>query len=220
MQNRTFLLLLSFVFCLSASAQKDVKLFNGKNLKGWYAFTENGKTDKPETVFRVDKGMIRLFGLTAGYLMSTKSFDSFELTAEFRWNTDTSFVRKSPKMNSGLMYLVPPSAKDTLWPQGIQFQIKEKATGDFILLQNVTVEQNGEQSIPGRSVVLAKTEDTEKEAGEWNLITIRVENGQVSQYLNGKLVNLGTNPSVTCGRILLQYEGYPIDFRNLRIHKL
>lgn len=220
MQNRTFLLLISLVLCFSASAQKYAKLFNGENLKGWYAFTENGKTDKPETVFKVNKGMIRLYGPTAGYLMSAKSFDSFELTAEFRWNTDTSFVRKSSRMNSGLMYLVPETAKDTLWPQGIQFQIKEKATGDFVLLQNVTITQNGTPSTPGRSVVLTKNDDNEKAAGEWNLITVRVENGKVSQFLNGQLVNEGTSPSVTSGRILLQYEGYPIDFRNLRIHKL
>lgn len=220
MQKPICLLLILLLFGLTAGAQKSTSLFNGKNLKGWYAFTESGKANKPETVFKAEGGLIRLYGPTAGYLMSTKSFGSFELTAEFRWNTDTTFVRKSPKMNSGLMYLVPVTAKDTLWPQGIQFQIKEKSTGDFVLLQQVTIEQNGKPSAPGRSVVLTKTEDAEKPAGEWNQLTVRVENGVVSQYLNGRLVNRGSNPSVTGGRILLQYEGFPIDFRNLHIHQL
>ena len=35
--------------------------------------------------------------------------------------------------------------------------------------------------------------------------------------LNGKLVNEGSKPSVPEGRILLMYEGYPIDFRKVEI---
>ena len=65
------------------------------------------------------------------------------------------------------------TAKDTLWPQGIQFQIKEGATGDFILLQNVTLEQNGARNEPGRSVVISKSENAENAAGEWNQIEIK-----------------------------------------------
>jgi hypothetical protein len=209
------------LLCGTLSAQKSTPLFNNENLAGWYAFSqEDGKQTDAEELFRVSNQMIRLYGTKAGYLMSKKSFGEFVLTAEFRWNTDETFGRKSQKKNSGLMYLVPKSAKDTLWPRGIQFQIKEGATGDFILLQNVTLEQNGARNKPGQSVVISKSENTEKAAGEWNHIEIRVEKGHISQYLNGRLVNEGDHPSVTKGRILLQYEGYPIDFRNIEIRKL
>jgi len=203
------------------SAQKMIPLFNGENLKGWYAFSaEDGKLKQAEDLFPVSENMIRLFGSKAGYLMSKESFSDFALDAEFRWNTDEKAERKSQKKNSGLMYLVPKSAKDTLWPQGIQFQIKEGSTGDFILLQNVTLEQNGARNEPGRSVVVSKSENAENAAGEWNKIEIRVKKGSIKQYLNGRLVNEGRYPSVTKGRILLQYEGYPIDFRNIEIQKL
>ncbi|PTN09736.1 DUF1080 domain-containing protein [Mangrovibacterium marinum] len=210
------------MLCLGTlSAQKSKALFNQENLSGWYAFSkEDGKLEHAEDLFRVSDQMIHLYGPKAGYLMSQKSFREFVLKAEFRWNTDTTFSRKSSKKNSGLMYLVPKSAKDTLWPQGIQFQIKEGATGDFILLQHVTLEQNGTRNQPGPSVVVKRTDDAEKEAGQWNQIEIRVENGEIKQLLNGKLVNEGRYPSVTKGRILLQYEGYPIDFRNIEIQKL
>jgi len=202
-------------------AQKSISLFNGDNLKGWYAFsTEDGKLKNAEDLFVVSDNTIHLLGKKAGYLMSKKSFNDFDLKAEFRWNTDENAARRSDKKNSGLMYLVPKSAKDTLWPQGIQFQIKEGATGDFILLQNVTLEKNGTRNEPGRSVVISKNENAEKTAGEWNTIEIRVEKGIVKQYLNGKLVNEGRYPSVTKGRILLQFEGYPIDFRSIEITKL
>lgn len=215
------LLIALILICGTLSAQKSKKLFNGENLSGWYAFSkEDGKLTNGEDLFHVSDHMVRLYGPKAGYLMSKKSFSDFVLKAEFRWNTNEKFERKSQRKNSGLMYLVPKTAKDTLWPQGIQFQIKEGATGDFILLQNVTLEQDGARNEPGRSVVLKNTENAENAAGEWNKIEIRVENGHISQYLNGKLVNEGRYPSVTKGRILLQYEGYPIDFRNIEIQKL
>ena len=41
----------------------------------------------------------------------------------------------------------------------------------------------------------------------------------MTQRLNGKLVNKGTESSVNQGRILLQYEGFPIDFRKITIKK-
>ncbi len=214
-----FTLLLLFSGALSA--QKNIKLFNGENLNGWYAFSkEDGILKDADQLFHVSDQVIRLYGPKAGYLMSKKSFVEFVLKAEFRWNNDEKFERKNQKRNSGLMYLVPQSAKDTLWPQGIQFQIKEGATGDFILLQNVTLEQNGARNEPGRSVVISKSENAENAAGEWNQIEIRVEKGEIKQFLNDKLVNEGRYPSVTKGRILLQYEGYPIDFRNIEIQKL
>ncbi|WP_372773340.1 DUF1080 domain-containing protein [Mangrovibacterium sp.] len=216
-------LLLTFLLLTSVNvfAQKATKLFNGKNLNGWYAFNaEHGKPTKADQLFQAQDGMIRLFGPTVGYLMSKKSYTEFEITAEFRWNIAEGFEHKSTKKNSGLMYLVPETAKDTIWPQGIQFQIKEGATGDFILLKNVTIEKNGERNDPGASVVLPKDIAAENKPGEWNQITIRVEDGKISQYLNGRLVNEGQQASVKKGRILLQYEGFPIDFKNIHILKL
>ena len=202
-------------------AQSVFELFNGKNLNGWYAYEPaSGKHSNAPEVFKVDQQMIRLYGAKAGYLMSEQSFHDFQLTVEYRWNTDSIFIRKTDKKNSGVMYLVPSNTPDTLWPKGIQFQIKEGSTGDFVLLQEVTLQINGKITVPGKSVVAARFEDAEKPFGEWNTIVITSVNGKVKQELNGKLVNEGIEPSVSEGRILLQYEGYPIDFRKVVIEKL
>ncbi len=211
-----------FLICpFLTKAQSTGKLFNGKNLNGWYAYEPgSGKHANASEVFKVDQQMIRLYGVKAGYLMSEQSFQNFQLTLEFRWNTDSTFTRKSNSKNSGVMYLVPSTTSDTLWPKGIQFQIKEGATGDFVLLQDVTLQINGKTTVPGRSVVAARFEDAAKPVGEWNTIIITSVNGRVKQELNGKLVNEGTEASVSEGRILLQYEGYPIDFRKVVIKKL
>lgn len=212
------LIFLSFQF---GNAQKTKSLFNSKNLDGWYAFEENtGKHNNASEVFNVENNMIRMYGANAGYLMSKKSYKNFELTIEFRWNTDSSFTRKNNKKNSGVMYLVPKKTTDTLWPKGIQFQIKEGATGDFIFLHNVTLNVKGTKTEPGRSVVSKRFEDATNPIGEWNTITITCKNGTIEQKLNGILVNEGTESSVLKGRILLQYEGFPIDFKTVEIRRL
>jgi hypothetical protein len=218
----TFVLVIVFLqFSSIINAKKPLKLFNQKNLSGWYAFNaETGKHTNAAGLFTVDKQMIRMFGSTAGYLMTKKSFRNFKLEVEYRWNTDSTFVRKNDKKNSGVMYLVPEEYADMLWPKGIQFQIKEGSTGDFILLHEVILTVKGEANAPGASVVIKRFTDAEKPIGEWNSIVITVENGNIRQELNGVIVNEATNPSVLEGRISLQYEGYPIDFRKVEISKL
>jgi 3-keto-disaccharide hydrolase len=202
-------------------AQTAVQLFNHQDLNGWYAYNkESGKHANATDLFVVENQMIRLYGDIAGYLMSEESFHNFQLTAEFRWNTDTTFVRRNQTKNSGVMYLVPVEAPDMLWPKGIQFQIKEGATGDFILLQDVTLRIKGEKTEPGKSVAATRFEDAANPIGKWNTLVVTCLNGNIKQELNGKLVNEGDDPSVSEGRILLQYEGFPIDFRVVEIVKL
>lgn len=206
---------------LCLNAQMTIQLFNQKNFEGWYAFEpETGKHPNASELFTIENNLIRLYGNKAGYLMSEQSFREFQLTVEYRWNTDTTFIRKSNSKNSGVMYLVPLDAPDVLWPKGIQFQIKEGSTGDFILLQETTIIKNGIKTDPGRSVTVKCSVDVSNPIGEWNSLVVTFQNGKIVQELNGKLVNEGYDPSVQEGRILLQYEGFPIDFRKVEIKEL
>jgi Domain of Unknown Function (DUF1080) len=216
-----FLLFLVILPLTKAQSQSKIKLFNKKDFTGWYAYEPTlGKQADASKMFHVEKKMIRLYGGKIGYLMSEKSFGNFQLTVEFRWNTDSTFSRKSNKKNSGIMYLVPTETPDILWPKGIQFQIKEAVTGDFVFLQDVTLNINGNRTEAGKSVTSARFTDAEKPFGEWNTAVITSLNGKIKQELNGKLVNEGIEPMISEGRILLQYEGYPIDFRKIIIKKL
>lgn len=186
----------------------------------WYAYTKDHKYDNAAELYQLTDSMIRLHGDKVGYLMSKKSYADFELTLEYRWNMDAAVQRGTGKKNSGVMYNVPDTAKDVLWPAGIQFQVKEGATGDFILLENVTLAVRGETKAPGKSVAVARISEQEKPLGQWNTILIRNKQGNCTQYLNGVLVNEGTNASSKAGRILLQYEGSPIDFRRVEMKSL
>lgn len=214
-----FLSLCAFLFLNSCS--KQTALFNGTNLNGWYAFTEKEKkNDNAQAVYTVSDSIIRLNGEIVGYLMSQKSYSNFELTAEFRWNTEKQYFRNNNVKNSGIMYNIPTDAPDILWPRGIQFQIKQGFTGDFVLLDSVTINVKGVTKPAGKSVVVTRFKDNEKPLGEWNTLRIVSKNGTCSQYLNGELVIEGTNASSKKGRILLQYEGSPIDFRRIILKNL
>lgn len=209
----------SIIFILiSAGTNKSIELFNGIDLRNWYAYTPaTGRINNAMKIFKVENGEIKLQGKASGYIATNESFKNFDLKLEFSWETDTTIPRKSRIRNSGVMYYVPPDSADALWPEGIQFQVKQNHTGDFILLHNTTLKVRGTVYGPGKSVVVPRLTDAEKKPGEWNTIEIISENGKCTQLLNGKIVNEGEDASVTSGRIVLLYEGYPIKFRNIEI---
>ena len=186
----------------------------------WYAYIKTS-TEKlePAKVYEFSGGIIRMHGENIGYLMSKKSYSNFELTLDYRWNMDEQYKGKGKK-NSGVMYNIPTDSPDKVWPKGIQFQIKENTTGDFVFLDQVTAIVNGKQVEAGASVTSPKFLDNEKPYGEWNSIVIRSFNGNITQYLNGKLVNEATEATSLEGRISLNYEGSAIDFKNIKIRTI
>lgn len=189
--------------------------------KDWYAFTKTSEERaRPSEKYDFTDSIIRMYGETNGYLMTYKSYKNFELSIEFRWNIEDNFKKGSSKKNSGVMYNIPANYPDKIWPKGVQFQIKENTTGDFIFLDNITANVNGKLVEAGASVTSAKFESNENPYGEWNKILIKSFNGKITQYLNGKLVNQCTDVSSREGKISLNYEGFPIDFRNIQLKNI
>ncbi|PJJ10103.1 uncharacterized protein DUF1080 [Flavobacterium sp. 1] len=187
----------------------------------WYAFTKtNTQRIKPSEVYEFTDEMIRMHGDNIGYLMTNKSYKNFELTLEFRWNIEEKFNKGKAKKNSGVMYNIPADSPDNIWPKGIQFQMKENTTGDFIFLDNVTAIVNGKLVEAGASVTSPKFSANENSYGEWNQVLIHSFNGKITQYLNGKLVNECVGASSKEGKISLNYEGSPVDFRNIRLKSI
>lgn len=190
-------------------------------MSDWYAFTKTS-TDRIESskIYEFSDGIIRMHGENIGYLMTKKSHKNFELSLEYRWNIDEKFNRGNGKKNSGVMYNIPVDSPDNIWPKGIQFQIKENTTGDFIFLDKVTAKVNGKLIEAGASVTSPKFSANENPYGEWNTIVIKSFNGNITQYLNGKLVNECVEASSIEGKISLNYEGSPIDFRNIQLKNI
>ena len=230
------LLVYSFIFLFLSCASKKQSIIEND----WYAFTKtSSERQTPSKVYEfIDGmkrvygdpnfnsasytvkhtvGMIRMYGDNIGYLMTHKSYKNFELSLEFRWNMEGNNNQGKNKKNSGVMYNIPVDSPDNIWPKGVQFQIKDDSTGDFIFLDSISAKVNGKLVEAGRSVNSFKFIDNENPYGEWNTILIRSFNGKLLQYLNGKLVNECVEVSSREGKISLNYEGSPIDFRNIQI---
>ncbi len=213
-QKSVFAVLLVFILNSCVVQQKSLEM------QDWYAFTKSNTTrQEPSKVYEFTDGMIRMHSEDSGCLMTKESYKNFELELEYRWNIEEKYKMKGTK-NSGVMYNIPLDASDKIWPKGIQFQIKEKTTGDFIFLDQVTAKVNGKQIEAGASVTSPKFLENEKPYGEWNVVVIKSLNGKITQYLNGKLVNECTEASSTEGKISLNYERSPIDFRNIQIKSI
>ena len=62
--------------------------------------------------------------------------------------------------------------------------------------------------------------EVEKPHGEWNVLELVTQGNNVKQYVNGKLVNEGTDPLPKSGKILFQSEGAEAYFRDITEYPL
>jgi hypothetical protein len=63
-------------------------------------------------------------------------------------------------------------------------------------------------------------QDVESAGLEWTRLEAIVDKGNLQYFVNGKLVNVGTNASLTDGKIMLQSEGAEIYFRRIDLEPL
>lgn len=62
--------------------------------------------------------------------------------------------------------------------------------------------------------------EVEKPAGEWNRLEVVVERDRITNILNGVVVNVGTAPSYTRGKIIVQSEGAELFVRRIDLQPL
>ena len=129
-----------------------VKLFNGRNLDGWYTFLRTkGKSNDPEAIFKVEDKMIHVLGKEFGYLSTVDEYDNFHLTVEFKWGEQKFPPREKAKRDSGVLYRFPVGQDDKVWPHSIECQIQEGDCGDFWLVAGTTIVGDG---VTQRSVAM------------------------------------------------------------------
>ena len=210
---------------------KAIKLFNGKNLKGFDTFLrDKGLNSDPGKVFQVKNGVIHVSGVEYGYFITQKEYENYYLRCEFKWGEATHAPRKDKARDSGILYHVVGS--DKIWPKSIEFQMIEGGTGDIILVDGAQLTRDGEAKSRGRFDRRNKgpwkdvagyrdpAGEVEKPFGEWNLLEMIVNASEVKYWVNGKLVNEGSNPSPTRGKILFQSEGAELFFGKIELRPL
>ncbi len=205
-----------------------INLFDGITTKGWHSY---GKSTAG-SAWKVEDGVLFLDGLSkkdssvkGGDIVTDESFGNFHLKLEWKI---------SKNGNSGIIFYVQddPSKYDYVWYTGPEMQvldndghpdgkIKKHRAGNLYDL------------IEGKEGAVNKV-------GEWNLVEIISNNGQLDFYLNGINVvsttygnadwrgliagsKFKTKPDfgkVFSGHIALQDHGDNVWYRNIMIKKL
>ncbi len=120
-----------------------IKLFNGKNLDGWYTFIKGkGRNIDPNKVFTVKNGLIVITGEEFGCLTTDKEYENYKLVVEFKWGDRTFPPRVGKARDSGV--LLHSTGEDGgysgTWMYSIECQIIEGGTGDLLVVGDGTPE--------------------------------------------------------------------------------
>ncbi|MFT4024819.1 MAG: DUF1080 domain-containing protein [Flavihumibacter sp.] len=180
-------------------AQKQVPLFNGKDLQGWTIHgTEKWYVEKGELICESgpDKGY--------GYLSTNKNYKNFILTVQFKLEANG---------NSGIFIR-----------SGIE---GTKISGWQVEVAPPDMHTGGIYESYGRGWLIQPKPEDEKmlKASDWNTMKIKVDGDEVTSWLNGKeMVHLkdekigGGN-----GFIALQIHdggGIKVRWKNIKIQEL
>jgi len=195
----TFLMLF-FVNILSAWSQQEyVNLFNGKDLTGWTIHgTEKWYVENGELV--CESGPDKQYG----YLSTQKSYYNFELSVQFKLEANGNsgvFIRsgiEGTKINGWQVEVAPP----------------DQHTG-------------GIYESYGRGWLMQPKPEDEKmlKADDWNTMLIRVNNDELTSWLNGKEMVYLKDAKIGAGKgfIALQIHdggGIKVRWKNLMIKEL
>ncbi len=207
--NCTLLIGLFFLLSSFGAGAQTSELFNGKDLSGWKLILKDN-SKKPEEVFTVREGVIRIAGEPFGYMHTAEKYENFSFYAEWRWPENPG--------NSGIFFFI--GDEYPVWPNAIECQLMAGKAGDMVLLNGSHLDEY--RTPPGQErpafPVLPKFQaDSEKPAGEWNNAFICCKDGRISIFINGVWQNQGSGYKNRKGHIALQSEGSPIEFRNIRV---
>lgn len=181
--------------------KKKTPLWNGKDFTGWKLWVPDKEVDT-KTVWSVKDGVIHCTGNPAGYMRTETDYANYKLHVEWRW------PRRSG--NSGV--LLHASGKDMVWPKSIEAQLMARNAGDFYVIGGTDFK---EHTNPDDRRVAKKQKSSEKKRGEWNKYDIICKGDTIRVFVNDVLQNEATETTVTSGKIGLQSEGVPIEFRNI-----
>lgn len=142
MASRLFLIVSTlFLYIGSIQAQYYQKLFNGKDLSGWYTYLQkSGKNHDPLGVFTVDNGILRVSGEEWGGIITNEEFENYRLLLEYKWGDKTYPPRLNNARDGGV--LVHSQGSDGgfegIWMPSIECNIIEGGTGDIIVVGDGT----------------------------------------------------------------------------------
>ena len=174
-----------------------IRLFNGKDLAGW---TFSSPANKQ--AWGVREGILTNTGRPTGYLCTEEDYTNYVIRLQ---------MRHLGKGNCGV--LLRKVGPDKVWPRSIEAQGQYRAMGDIWNIDKFPMKADPTRT-RGRHT-RKQYPTNEKEVGGWNEYEIYLNNGDLRIYVNGLLQNTAAECWETPGRICLQSEGSPVEFRNI-----
>ena len=202
-----------------ASQRQPRSLFNGRDLTGWDVDVPAAdSTVRLRSPFVVRNGLLVSLGEPRGHLVSDSSYRDYRLDIEYRFPA-------APGNAGVLVHASTPRALYGMFPRSIEVQMEHGNAGDFwCILEDIRVpdmeRRRGPPAEWGTTEGKARrirnlTDDSEKPLGEWNTMVIEALGRSIRVWVNGVLVNHGSDATADHGRIALQSEGSEIEFRTL-----
>ena len=168
-------------------------LFDGKTLDGWIA------RDGPDTDWHVEDGVLTAGPETSrGYLVTTREFDSFELTIDF-WVNDGA--------NSGVFLRVP----------------KKEIPIDQRTGMEVNISDTNKTWPTGSINEIARVASVPTTINRWNSYDITADGAHIVVKLNGVTTVDAQDTRFTKGPVGVQYccsKGHVVKFRNIQIRTI
>jgi hypothetical protein len=216
---KTLHLLLILGVSGAAAQGRPQPLFNGKDLTGWHADVPAADTNaRLPSSFIVRGGMLVSLGNPRGHLITDSSYRDYRLEIEYRFPA-------KPGNAGTLVHASTPRALYAMFPKSIEVQMEHGNAGDFwCILEDIRVPDMEQRRGPpdkwGTTEGKARrirnlTDSSEKALGEWNTMTIEAVGRSIRVWVNGDLVNDGSDATADHGQIALQAEGSEVEFRKV-----
>jgi hypothetical protein len=162
-------------------------------------------------------------GTPEGHLISDASYRDYRLTVEWRWPGEPG--------NCGvLVHASVPRRLYGMYPQSLECQMLVDNAGDiFCIGEDITVPDmekyrgpKARWGVDGDRArrIKNRTDGSEKPLGEWNQMVIECRGNEVQIWVNGDMVNHGTNCTADHGQIAIQAEGARCEFRKVELEPL
>jgi uncharacterized sulfatase len=197
--------------------RKKTSLWNGKDLSEWEGIVQDASYD-PTQLWSVRDGVIHCNGNPKGYLRTLWHYREYKLHVEWRWPEKPG--NSGVLLHAGDTPRVWPVGDNAVWPRCIESQLASGSAGDFWVIGGATFKEHTTGYAGSGRNVKKRGDSAENPPGEWNNYDIECRGDSIRVHVNGKLMNEATRATEISGRICLQSEGAPVQFRNVYIEPL
>lgn len=158
-------------------------------------------------------GVIRTTGQPRGYLVSLEEFEDFTLRLEYRLEPPAA-DEELPQLNSGVLLFIV--GENRLWPVCVEVQGKH--------IEMAQIKSNARDLVVDAETDQPARDAARKSPGEWNTLEIVARQGALTVQLNSTEVSrsqpgIRSGQALTRGRLGLQAEGWPVEFRHVQLRR-